>query len=804
MIYICNVKIFCLFAKGLSHIAVYKSMIRTVLLHLLLFVTYVTSAQVITGKIADSQGDEVSNAVVILQNADAEFIRATTSDSLGVYRLDIDVADGLVVVQHLAYESKTVSFSGGNHNALKNIVLTDKTNQLGGVTVNAGTAMVEVRDNALIYNAQYIAENKSVSNAFELLKYTPGISTRNDEIELIGASQLTVIIDGKVTTLDNSDMADVLKSMPASQIGNIEVMYKAPAKYGVRGALINIVTDKTQHSTPLEAELATEYTQQFFASGRARANVAYRGDKIDFDVLANTSFGKERFEIADYSINQFNDIQTIVDQISYSTNENSGNTLRTSFDFNFNEDNSLSLLYYFKGAKYDEPIKSETKFLYHTGDTSLVIGVNDESDKNTLHNVNLKGVFGNATISADYVSYYDKIESKYVDKERDTVRTDYLDNSTMDIDQLKLLASYDWEFGENWQLSTGVQGTMTNSATEVSYLYPQNGVYELDKNTYGDNLQTERRFSVFGETINTLFDNIQFDFTLELEYFKSEYDENGVKSTLWDEWMLYPSLSVTWPLEQDAMQMSISTYKDYPTYWNLSPHTTQMNPYKFMVGNPKLKPATNFDFNFAYILKNQYTLEAYFFYTKDYFGELPYQNAEELRNYYQTVNFDFSMTGGVGAELPFSIGFWEPTLSGNLMYNRQKMSDFHNLPFDRDKFVFTISAYNTFAVSEKPNLKLTLDAAYISKDIQGIYDMSDGYNLEVGLKWGILENLTFTAKWSDIFEQWNGYPAKINFNNQYNRLYNKQFNCFNAALVWRIGGFKAKDVEVTDTERMTR
>ena len=805
MIYIHNRQVFFVNLQNcLSHSAVYECMRRAVLTYLLLFATIVTFAQNFSGKITDNQNEPVSNAVVILQNADAEFLRATTSDSLGGYKLQIDIPNGLVVVQHLAYENKTVEFSNGNYNVLKTIVLSDKANQLGGVTVSAGTSAVVVKDNALIYNAQHIVENKSVSNAFELLKYTPGITTRNDEIDLVGASQLTVIIDGKATMLSNSEIAEVLKAMPASRIANIEVMYKAPSKYGVRGALINVVTDKSKHDSPIEAELATEYTQQFYATGRARANVAYRGEKLDFDVLANTMLGKERYEIADYSINKFNDIQTIIDQQSNSAREKGGNTFRTALDYNFNDDNSLSLMYYYKDSKYDEPIKAETNFLYRTGDTKLVSSINDENDKNYLHNVNLKGVFGSANITADYVSYYDKTESKYIDSEQDSITTDYYDNSTMDIDQLKLLANYDFEFSDNWQLSVGAQGTMTNSATEVSYLYPKNGVYELDKSSYGDNLQKEHRFSVFAETFNTLFDSIQLDFTLELEYFKSDYDENGTKSTLWDEWMLYPSLSVMWPLRRDAMQLSISTYKNYPTYWNLSPHTTQMNPYKFIIGNPTLKPATNYDVNFAYILNKQHTLEVYFFYTKDDFNELPYQNAEELRNYYQTVNFDYSLTGGLGGEFPFSIGIWEPTISGYLMYNRQKMSDFHQLSFDRDVFVFTVATYNTFAVSEKPNLKLTLDAAYISKDIQGIYDMSDGYNLEVGLKWAILENLVFTAKWSDIFEQWNGYPATINFNNQYNRLDNKQFNSFNASLVWRIGGFKAKDVEAPDTERMTR
>lgn len=770
----------------------------------LLLTTIALNAQNIHGIITDKQKATVPNAVLILQNVDSSFVNATTTDSLGKFNLDITINKGWVVVQHLAYESKTIVFANGDFSALKNITLTEKTTQLDGITISAETPPMIVKDNALVYNAHHINEKKAVSNAFELLKYTPGITTRNDEISLAGASQLTIIIDGKATTLSNGEITDVLKAMPASNIGNIEVMYKAPAKYGVKGALINIVTDKKRRNTPFEAELATEYTQQFYTSGRSRANVAYRGEKLDFDVLGNTSYGKIREKFSENAINNFNGIQTIIDQQSNVAAKYNGNTLRTSVDYNFNEENTLSLLYYVKENKLDSDMKSDADFRYHTGKSNLINSSNNKNDKNILHNVNFKGVFGGASITADYVSYYDNTKTKYKDFESDSITTDYHYNSAMDIDQLKLLASYDWEISESWQMSAGAQSTMTNSDTEMSYLYPQNGIYELDKSSYGNNKQKERRFSVFAETSNTIRDSIQLSLTLELEYFKSDYDENGTKSTLWNDWMVYPSLSVMWPLKRDIIQFFISTYKEYPTYWNLSPYVTQVNPYTFEIGNPLLKPATYYDFNLAYIFNKQYTINAYTYFMKDYFADLPYQNAEEMRNYNQTVNFDYSLSCGVNCEFPFCIGFWEPTLSGCLFYNRNKMSDFHNLSFDRNKFIFSVSAQNTFAVSEKPNLKFTLDAEYVSKGIQGIYDINDAYNLEIGVKWSILQNLIFTAKWSDIFERWNGFPVTTNFNGQYLRWDQKSFNSFNASLVWRIGGFKAKEVEMTDTQRMQR
>lgn len=778
---------------------------RIALLFTLLFVATINHAQTITGKISDTQQEPIPNAVVVLQNSDSSFISATTTDSLGIFKIEININNGLVLVQHLAYESQTITFTNNNFSTLKNITLADKTTQLDGVTIKAQAPTVVVKDNALVYNAQRIAEKKTVNSAFELLKYTPGITTKGDEIGLAGASQLTVIVDGKATTLSNSDIAEMLKAMPASSVGNIEVMYKAPAKYGVKGALINIETDKKRHNTPVEAELATEYEYQFYSFGRSRANIAYRSEKLDFDVLVNTSGGKDRGSSEDYSLNNFNKNITTINQNTIRKSNIQNLSIRTSIDYNFNENNSVSLLYYTKNRNVNNNINSNSIFLYTNIETLFMNSLNDFKQHNSLNNINLKGTFGGLELTADYVSYYDDDKSKYTDKQKDSITTDYHNNSTMDIDQLKLLASYDLEINDIWQMSFGAHGTLTNSGTEVSYLYPQNGAYLLDNDTYEDNMQKERRFSVFAETFNTIFDSIQVDFTLELEYFKSDYDENGTKTTLWNEWRLYPSLSVTWPIKNDILQLSLSTYKNYPSYWDLSPHITQINPYRFRIGNPQLKPSTMYDASLAYILNQQYTIEAYCFYEKDAFFELPYQNAEECRIYYQTENYNYRLDCGMGGVFPFYIGFWEPELSGYLIYQKHEKSNFHNVSFTKEKCILSLGFDNTFTISdEKPNLKFTLGGTYHTKAIEGLYDINYGFDIEVGMKWKILENLIFTANWSNIFEKSGGYPYITNFNGQYNKTTEREFNCFNASLVWRIGGFKAKEVEITDTQRMMR
>jgi hypothetical protein len=260
-----------------------------------------------------------------------------------------------------------------------------------------------------------------------------------------------------------------------------------------------------------------------------------------------------------------------------------------------------------------------------------------------------------------------------------------------------------------------------------------------------------------------------------------------------------------WPIKQDIIQLSLENYKVYPSYWQLSPHTTQLNPYTFLIGNPEIKPATNYILSLNYIIHQQHTVTAYCFYGKNAFCELPYQNAEECRVYYQTVNYDYSFVSGIGGDFPFYIKFWEPSISTYLIYQQHQKSDFHGTSFMRKKAAFFFDIYNTFTISkEKPDLKLMLNGSYHTKGIEGLYEINYGLNAEIGLKWRIQKNLIFTAEWSDIFEKSSGHPYIVDFNGQYNKIIDRDFNIFRASLVWRIGGFNAKEVEITDTERMQR
>ncbi|GAL82433.1 TonB-dependent receptor [Algibacter lectus] len=80
-----------------------------------------------------------------------------------------------------------------------------------------------------------------------MLKKLPGISVgQNDNILFRGASGINVMIDGKMTYLSGSQLANLLKGMSAEDINKIELITSPTAEFDAAGntGIINIIPIK--------------------------------------------------------------------------------------------------------------------------------------------------------------------------------------------------------------------------------------------------------------------------------------------------------------------------------------------------------------------------------------------------------------------------------------------------------------------------------------------------------------------------------------------------------------------------------
>lgn len=134
------------------------------------------------------------------------------------------------------------------------IILKEESTMLKGIVVNGERPLVKAEKGALTYDVEAMAEKSTISNAYESITRLPGVVEQNEKLTLMGAGGVTVILNGKPSSMTNEQLMNLLKNTPVSNVKKAEVMYNAPAKYRVRGAVINIELKNKNRKKPLSGE----------------------------------------------------------------------------------------------------------------------------------------------------------------------------------------------------------------------------------------------------------------------------------------------------------------------------------------------------------------------------------------------------------------------------------------------------------------------------------------------------------------------------------------------------------------------
>ena len=126
---------------------------------------------------------------------------------------------------------------------------TISTRHLDEVVVKGEKPQVRGEDGIMVVDLPGIVKDKPVNNILEALGYLPGVTNNNGMIGLSGASNVTIILNGELTNMPLQNLYQLLYTTPVDRLKNVEIMYSAPAKYHVNGAVINVAL-KTP--TPLD------------------------------------------------------------------------------------------------------------------------------------------------------------------------------------------------------------------------------------------------------------------------------------------------------------------------------------------------------------------------------------------------------------------------------------------------------------------------------------------------------------------------------------------------------------------------
>jgi outer membrane receptor protein involved in Fe transport len=209
----------------------------------------------ISGRIIDSVTKKpVEYATITLsEEGNKKIANGTVTDKEGRFVItDINPGRYKIVIEFIGYLPFSISNiiidKQNPETALKDISLPRKGVTLQNVTVNASNRLIENKIDKLVYNAEKDITSQG-GVATDILKKIPQVSVDIDgNVELAGSPGIRFLINGKPSAVFGSNIADVLQSIPASQIKTIEVITNPGAKYDAQGlgGIINIILKESK------------------------------------------------------------------------------------------------------------------------------------------------------------------------------------------------------------------------------------------------------------------------------------------------------------------------------------------------------------------------------------------------------------------------------------------------------------------------------------------------------------------------------------------------------------------------------
>ena len=207
----------------------------------LLNVAEIIRAQNITGKVVDEQQSPVAFANVVLLKTDSTFVEGTLSREDGTFQLKERKGDCLLKVTSVGYQPQIIECDGRD---VGTIILRGGI-ELDAVTVTAQKKLIKNEVDRTTYDVQGDTDAKS-SSVIEILRKVPFVTVDgHGNIKVNGSSNFKVYRNGRPSRNYTNNSKDVLSSIPADVVKNIEVITEPGAKYDGESAdaILNIITN---------------------------------------------------------------------------------------------------------------------------------------------------------------------------------------------------------------------------------------------------------------------------------------------------------------------------------------------------------------------------------------------------------------------------------------------------------------------------------------------------------------------------------------------------------------------------------
>jgi len=740
-------------------------------------------AALISGRLVDESDKPVAFAnLVLMRTADSTRIKLAVSNEYGEFRFDeIGVGKYKVLATMVGYKTtETPVFqvqTADEQVKLGKLLLQSGDVKLNEVTVESKKPMITVQPDKMIVN---VADNPLMvnDNALEILRKSPGVVVNQDEqIFLQGKSGLLIYIDGRQSPLSERDLANWLKTIPASQIESIEIITNPSAKYDAAGnaGIINIRLRKSKE-TGLNGSVNSSFSHGLYnETNNPRTN---QGININYGAKAWNVFGSYGFDRAkswSFMNTERNQSNQYFDQKGSTLSNSLGNNFKVGSDFKLNKRHTVGVV--LDGNLNNSENESNSRMsIYEDNETrrylqdlqaqsfatrssaNFNLNLNHQYKDTSGLEITSDGNIGNYSLDNRtrqpnfYISNTPpaQVDRSFGLKTPTDIRIAILKT---DVEKRKGKSV----FGGGFKIS--------NVETQNTFLYRDlaNGKDSVLSDRSSDFRYAERvsaGYLMFRHKLNEQW-NFQAGLRAEHTISSSRLQSTSLKrdsvvDRSYTDW--FPSAGFTFNADRsNSLTLSYSRRIDRPVYQFLNPFQFKIDELSYEQGNPFLQPQYTNNFQLSHTFKYMFTTSVGYSHTTQFFARF----IDSLGNasYLTRRNLADVQTLNVNVSSPLPIAKWWNGFI-NLSYNHQ----LYEADFGPGREIrLEVDYYNIFMqhnITLASGWSLVGSGFYASPNVWGgTFRNRRIWSAEIGLQKKVLQKKgTLSLAVADVFQamRWQG------------------------------------------------
>jgi len=713
----------------------------------------------------------------------------------------LSIADGkyFVSVSSVGYTKvASAPFEISSSNSTINVpalVVSEQVKDMGGVTVTAKKPFIEARPDKTIVNVD-ASPTSAGATVLELLEKSPGITVDNDgNISLRGKAGVIIMIDGKPTYLSSTDLANLLKNMPASQLEQIEIMTNPSAKYDAAGnsGIINIKTKKGRASG-FNGSIMAGITTSFFKAGDAlyvtpksqnSINFNYRKNKFNFfgNYNPNVYNGRGNLDIERRFFDNNDNIAGYSDIATRFKFGNNNHSLKVGVDFFADKKNTFGVVassFMFNG--HPTPVTVNTLSDANHEETSSMVSLTENKiDFNNFSgNFNYRHVFDTAgtelTVDLDYIGYRNTSDMLLTTEFYDNMHQQSSDPLLLkghlpsDINIYSIKSDYTHPF-KGGRVEAGIKSSYVKNNNIVDYQRHNADKWVPDSRSnqfiYDENINAA--YVTVNKQLKkwTLQGGLRVENTIAKGY--QVTNDSTFKRNFTD---LFPNAYITYTINQkNSLTLSYGRRITRPNYQDLNPFTYFLDSLSYRQGNPYLLPQFTNNVELTHTFNGKIITTLNYNNTTDVISQIFKQNSQTKIVYFTADNVAKFINMGISITAPMTITKWWNTNFFTNIYNNHYKGIYNAEPLDISYTSFMVNITNTFTI--KQGFSLELSGFYRGKGVDQLTINQPIYQMSIGGQKNILKNkATVRLNIRDPFA-WQEYRGVTDYGNIYAKIHNK-------------------------------